>query len=75
MQIHQYSRMIKASYKKQKNEDQLAHLTLTKQKLTHQLYALQNKSKIKEFAIHKLNLEPIVLNRIKRLELHDNQTI
>ena len=75
IQIHQYSRMIKASYQKQKNEIQLATLKQKKQKITHQFYALQNKTKIKEFATNILHMESISLGRIKKLPTHDNQTV
>lgn len=75
IQIHQYSRMIKASYQKQKSETQLASLRQKKQELTHHLYALHNKAKIKDFATNTLKLESITLSHIKKLPIHDNQTI
>jgi len=77
LQIHQYSQMIKVSYKKQKNEKLKSSLAQRKQELTHQLYALHNKSGIKEFAINELKLEPINLNQIKKLSdsTHDNKTV
>lgn len=67
--------MIKASYQKQKSEIQLTSLKQKKQELTHHLYALQNKTKIKEFVTKTLNMESMSLAHIKKLPTHDKQTI
>lgn len=75
IQIHQYSRMIKASYQKQKSETQMANLKQKKQELTHHLYALHNKTKIKEFATNTLKMESITLGHIKKMPAHDNKTV
>lgn len=75
IQINQYSRTIKASYQKQKNETFLAQLKQKKQELTHHVYALHNKSKVKKFATEALKMEPLSLNHIKKLPNHDKQTV
>ncbi len=67
MQIHNYSQIIKAHYQKQKNETEKLVLVQKKQELTHHLYALQNKAKVKEFAIAQLHMEPVSLDQIKTL--------
>lgn len=74
LQIHQYSQIIKVSYKKQKSEKIKSNLAQKKQELTHQLYALHNRSHIKEFAMNTLNLEPINLNQIKKLNVDAHAT-
>jgi len=75
IQIHQYSRIIKASYEKQKNETMFAVLRQKKEELTHHLYALHNRTKIKEFAIKTLKMEPISLSTIKKVPPYDNQRV
>lgn len=75
IQIHQYSRMIKASYQKQKSDTMLSSLHQKKEELTHQLYALHNRNKIKEFATNTLKMEAVSLNTIKKLPTHDNQRV
>jgi cell division protein FtsB len=75
LQIYQYSRTIKASYQKQKSETALAHLKQKEQELTHQLYALQNKTKIKEFALNTLKMESIALGHIKKMPMHDHKSV
>lgn len=74
LQIHQYSRVIQTNYDKQKLETTKITLIQKKQELTHQLYALHNKSSIKQFAVKNLAMEPVQLSQIKRLNKHD-QTI
>jgi hypothetical protein len=70
MQIHQHSSFIKHSYSKQKYESQKSDLLHKKQAQTHELYALQNKAEIKQYARRVLHMEPLKLNQIKNLP-HD----
>ncbi len=60
-------RYIRLSFEKQKKERLVAQLKKDKQEATNQLYALQNKSQIKEFAQDTLNMRPIKLSQIKRV--------
>lgn len=76
VQIHQYSQVIKYSYQKQKNETLKNTLVQKKQALTHQIYALQNRTAVKQFATNTLKMEPIHLNQIKKINTHvDQQTV
>lgn len=70
MHIHKYSQVIKANYEKQKNEITKTTLLQKKQELTHQLYALHNRSQVKQFALAQ-KMEPVSLNQIKRLNAHE----
>lgn len=70
LQIHKYSQIIKQSYQKQKNELQKNELIQKKQLLTHQLYAMKNRSIVKKFAQESLNMHPINLSQIKKLNKH-----
>lgn len=78
LQIHKHSSLIKLSYLKQRYEQEKIKLTKQKETLTHQLYACQNKSSIKEFATTQLGLEPIHLNSIRIVgdnKSHDNVSL
>ena len=61
---------IKQSFRKQKNERLLAQLKQEKQALTNQLYMVQNRSDITQFAQKELNMTPMRLSQIKRIH-HD----
>lgn len=74
LQIHQYSHLINNSYQKQKTEKMKEQLLQKKQALTHQLYALHNKTAIKNFAQNQLKMEPIDMQQIKKLECSANVT-
>lgn len=71
LHIHKYSQVVKASYQKQKNTIMLEALCQKKQDLTHAWYALQNRSAIKQFAINTLKMEPINLNQVKKIHIHE----
>ena len=71
LQIYKHSQVIKLSYKKQKNEADRQLLAQKKQDLTHQLYALKNRSAIKKFAMNHLNMKKITLKQIKKI--NDNE--
>lgn len=66
LHIHTYSRIIKQSYQKQKNEQYKMTLEHKKQALTQQFYALKNQTLIKEFALNSLHLEPITLKQVRK---------
>lgn len=67
-QIHKHSQIVKLSYQKQKNEKLRNELAEKQLVLTHQLYAHKNLGAIKEFAIKNLNMAPVKLSQIKRLQ-------
>lgn len=71
LHIHTYSRIIKQSYQKQKNEQLRLTLTHKKQQLTQQLYLLKEQVAIKQFALEQLHLEPINLKQVRKLKKHD----
>lgn len=71
LNIHQYSQVIKLTYEKQKNELLKNNLVQKKQSLTHHFYALQNRSEIKKFVSTELNMEPLTLKQIKKLNAND----
>lgn len=70
LQIHKHMYFIRQSFEKQKNERILAQMIKHKQELQNKLYALQNKSDIKQFAQEKLGMKTASLSQIKRLN-HD----
>ena len=72
LHIHKHMLFIKQSFRKQKNERELAQYAQTKQELTNHLYALQSRSTIKEFAQKELQLKPLSLAHIKRITHDDN---
>lgn len=67
LQIHKHMQFIRYSFEKQKNERLVAQLEKEKQEFINELYALQNKSYIKEFAQEKLHMKMTSLKQIKRL--------
>lgn len=67
-QIHKHSKIIRLSYQKQKSEQKQEQLTQTVQELTHQLYALKEKSSIKQFAQDMLGMKKIKLSQVKKLD-------
>lgn len=72
LQIHQYSQIINISYQKQKTEKLKQQLVQKKQSLTHQLYALQNKTAVQKFAQSNLHMQPIDIAQIKKLNSDAN---
>lgn len=67
LQINRQMQLVKESFNKQKNERTAVSLDQKKQELTNKLYALQNKSDIKEFAQQDLKLKPIKISQVKPL--------
>ena len=67
LHIYKYNLNIKQSYAQQKQELHYEQLVHKKQRLTQELYALQNKTAIKQYAAKKLGLRPLKLSQIKRL--------
>lgn len=67
LHINIYSRIIKLSYQKQKNEQLKTALEYKKQNLAQQLCALKNQALIKEFAKNSLRLEPITLKQVRKM--------
>lgn len=67
LQINKQMQQVKESFNKQKNERLIASLEQKEQELTNQLYALQSKSAIKEFAQQDLQLKPVKITQVKPL--------
>jgi len=70
-QVHKHSNLIKLSYQKQKHELTRENLIQKKRDLTQQLYALQDRAAIKEFAQQELKMEKVSINQVKKLSLHE----
>ena len=66
-QIHKHSKVIKLSYQKQKSEQRKELLTQKLQDLKQQLYELQKRPTIKQFAQEKLKMRKIKLSQINKL--------
>jgi len=71
LQIHKHNLVINQSYRKQTNEHARATLVQKKRQLTQQLYALKDRSAIKQFAQENLNMSPIKLGQINKLNSHE----
>lgn len=71
LHIHVHTQWIEASFLKQKNERTLEQLRIEQQKYLTQLYALQDHTRIKEYAQNHLHMKPVRLNQIKRLSAYD----
>jgi Tfp pilus assembly protein PilO len=67
-QIDKQNRMVRLSYKKQKQEQLQKTLKNKRQELTNKLYALKNKKEIKHFARTQLKMKPLKLKQIKRIK-------
>lgn len=70
-QINNYSKIIKITYEKQKNDEAKNLLIKKKRELTHQLSVLQNHTTIKNHAI-QLGMQPISLQQIEKLPKDNN---
>jgi len=68
VQIHKYSQVVKQSYRKQKNEKQRNELLQKKETLTTQFYELKSRQNVKTFAERELEMRPIAMNQIKKIE-------
>ena len=70
LQIDKQSRMVRLSYKKQKDEQKYKELITTKQALVNKLYAIKNKKEIKAYAQEQLDMKPLKLHSIKRISTY-----
>lgn len=70
LQIDKQSKMVRLSYKKQKDEQKYKELLTHKQNLINKLYAIKNKKDIKVYAQEHLNMKPLKLHSIKRIPLY-----
>ncbi len=68
LQIYNHTQNIQQTYKKQNYEKEYDILREEKQKLTQQLYALKDRTTIKQFAQHTLHMQPNRLNQVKKIE-------
>lgn len=67
--IHKQSILVKLSYQKQTQHEELKQLIAHKDRLTSKLCDLQNPKRVKHFAQEKLGMQPLALKKIKRLSL------
>lgn len=65
--IDKQSKIVKLSYKQQRLETEKGRLLKRKQELTNTLYAFKNPAEVKEFATQSLNMEPLTLTQVKRI--------
>lgn len=68
LKIDKQSRFVKLSYEKQKLEIEKETLIHRQQELTHHLYALKKPSSVKRFAHEQLQMKPLNLKRVKRIQ-------
>jgi len=66
-QINKQGQLVKLSYEKQCLEARKKKLLTEKQELTNQIYALQNHTEVKKYALQK-GMRPVKLSQIKRLK-------
>ncbi len=66
LHLHKESIIINLSYTKQKNEKTLTKLYEHKKQLAHELYTLQNRTTIKQFAKAELAMESMRLAAIRK---------
>ena len=69
LQVHKHSLFIKNNYQQQLCEKKIVLLKEQKQLLTQELYALQDRNVIKQFAQKTLHMRPYKLNQIKTIDL------
>ena len=67
LQVHKHTLFIKNSYNHQQCEKRITTLTEKKQKLTQELYALQDRDNVKKYAQNKLKMRPYALHQVKKL--------
>ncbi len=72
LHLHKQSLFIKYSYLKQKVETEKESLEKENEHLTHQLYTLHDRAQVKEFAQNKLDLKPMKITQIKKIN-HDTK--
>jgi cell division protein FtsB len=66
-QIYKHTQFVRYTYRKQQEERTLQQQQETIAALTQQLYALQDRTAIKEFAQKELGMKPVALHQIQRL--------
>ena len=67
-QIDKQSRLVKLTYQKQRNDTEKQKLLARKQELTVELYNLKQPQAIKQYAQNNLNMKPLDIKKIKRIE-------
>ncbi|HEV2916600.1 MAG TPA: hypothetical protein VGW78_02535 [Candidatus Babeliales bacterium] len=68
-QIYKHTQFVHYMYQKQQEEESIHTCEETVNKLKQQLYALQDRATIKEFAQKELGMRTIALHQVKRLDL------
>ncbi len=68
LQIYNHTQYIQQTYKKQSYEKEHDILREEEQKLTQQLYALKDRTTIKQFAKNRLHMQSNRLNQVKKIE-------
>jgi cell division protein FtsL len=66
-QIDKQSRLVKLTYKKQQLEQEKQNLINKKQAMTNEFHQIKNLKIIKQYAIDQAGMQPISLNKIKRI--------
>ncbi len=66
MQIHKHSQFVKASYEKQKYEQEIESLVQQEQNLSQQLYAAKNLEETKKYAAAQ-NMHKLKIHQVKKL--------
>ena len=74
LHIHKRSMVISESFRTQKIENLLSEIHQQEAELAQHLLALQDRASIKQFAQEKLQMEPIKLSSIKKLNNHAQRT-
>lgn len=67
LHIHKQMQFIKQSFAKQANEQLLVKIKQKKQAKENELYALQNRQKIKAYAEKSLAFKPVSMTQLHRL--------
>jgi cell division protein FtsL len=68
--IHKQSKFIRLSYSKQKGEMEKEKLAKELQTLTLQSQTLHDRAQVRQFASNTLQLKPVKISQIKKIE-HD----
>ncbi len=69
LHIHKQSQVTKLSYVKQKIDTEIAALEKRKRELTHDLQTVHDRALVKQFAVNKLDLKPVKIAQIKKIEV------
>lgn len=71
LQIYKHSTFVNTEYQKQEYERLITELHQKKEERTQILYAMKNRPHIQKYAQEKLNMQPLTLNQIKKVQRHE----